>query len=926
MGASVGVDVGVNGAGEYIQSLKNVTAETKAFQSELKALQSSFDKSWSTWDKSQATASVLSGEIQAQYQKISGLKDAQDKFAEGSTQWWDYADKINKATIALNEMEKQLKELPNHIQAIGQDFEKWGEQIESAGKTVSKVGDTLTKKVSAPIVGGLTAAVKETADFDTAMSEVKAVAITTQETLGRISAEEGIAQFDTLREKAREMGRETVFSATESANAMSYLARAGWTVDEIMNGVDGVMALAAADGLDLATTAGIVADGVTAFGKSADYASTFADILAMTSAQSNTNVEMLGDSFKYVAPTAAALGYEVEDVALALGLSANAGVKASQAGTGLRQALKNLISPTDTVANAAEQFGISLYDAQGGALPLSEVITQLRTTFGDLDVAILDENGDLKDGEALMAEYGDSLPISQQEKLQAIVDIFGTRAMPTMLSIINASVNDFNSLEEALYNTSGAAQAMADTRLDNVAGDFTLLKDEVLDLAISFGDIMVPILRNDVIPIVRDVIGWFAGLDDGTKEMIVKVGLLAAAVGPVLSIGGRLISGIGTVTGGVGKLLQAVGGLAGTGASVAGGIGTITTAVTGGGGLIGGLGALASAAAPFLAGGAVVLGIAAAVGLIIFAGYELVKHWDDIKEAAGKLKDWVGEKFDGLKESCSKAWDGITTVTSHGWEAAKKTWNDSMTEVHNAYDKHGGGLVGLAAAAMEGIHQANEAGFNLLNNLTDGKLDGIKKLWDGTFHNIVDGAFQFGRDAMDFLGKGFDIAWSWVSRTVSGIGDSITSTFSGLAKSALSWGSDMMSNLSDGIGKGISWVKDKASSVASTIGSFLHFSEPDVGPLSNFHTFMPDMMKQLAGGIYQNMGLVERASDALASALLPDVDTGTFTAGRGNSTTITNGDMVVNVYGAEGQDVRELARIVEQEITFNMNRRSAAYA
>lgn len=922
MGASVGITVGVDGESEYSRSLKNITAETKAFQSELKTLQSSFGKNMSTWDKSQMTASLLTDEIEAQYKKLDALQTAQSKFAEGSTQWFDYADKINKATDALNKMEAQLDALPNKVQSIGEDFKSWGENIQDFGKTVSSYGDQMTRKISTPIVGAMTGIVKETADFDEAMAEVRAIAVSTQESLGRITPEEGDRVFDSLREKARQMGRETVYSATESANAMAYLARAGWQADEIINGLDGVMALAAADGLDLASTASIVADGVTAFGKSAEYSSHFADILAMTSAQSNTNVEMLGESFKYVAPTAAALGYEVEDVALALGLSANNGVKASQAGTGLRQALKNLISPTDKVAEAADKFGISLYDAEGKALPFSDVIEQLRTTFGDLNVEVVDGNGDLKEAETIMEEYGNSLPITQQEKLQAIVDIFGTRAMPTMLSVISAGEQDFNDLSEAIYNAQGAAQTMSDTRLDNISGDFTLLKDELLDLAISLGDIIVPVLRNDIIPTVREVVGWFNGLDDSTKELIIKAALFAAAVGPVLSVGGRIITGIGTIVGGVGNLLSVIGGLGGVASTIAGGIGTIVTA---GSGLIGSIGAvIGSIGAAIAAAAPLILTIAAVAAAVAFVAYEVYKHWDDIKQWTSNLITNIKQGWDDLKENTEKAWDKIKTDIADAWENMKRetrekvefignkvrqTWDDIKTKTQNAWNTV---KTSVADAARE---------------MKDHIAGAARDMWDnisGTFGRIVDNAWNWGSNVINELGNGLNSAWGWVESSVGGMGNFITNTLSGLARNAWNWGSDIIGNLKSGIESGINTVKRAASSVADAISKYIHFSVPDVGPLSDANEYMPDMMKLLAGGMYQNLGIVERASEALAGAIMPDVSAN-VAANGGSRTTINNGGATINVYGAAGQDVNELADIVMRKLTIQVNRQAAVY-
>ena len=209
-----------------------------------------------------------------------------------------------------------------------------GKTLENVGGKMTAVGSSLTRNVTAPIVAIGTAAVKTTADFDASMSQVAAVSGATGK------------DFDDLREKAREMGAKTKFSASEAADAMNYMAMAGWKTGDMLDGIEGIMNLAAASGEDLATTSDIVTDVLTAFGMSAEDSGHFADVLASASSNANTNVSMLSESFKYAAPVAGALGMSAEDTSIALGLMANAGIKASQSGTSLRTGLTNLAKPT----------------------------------------------------------------------------------------------------------------------------------------------------------------------------------------------------------------------------------------------------------------------------------------------------------------------------------------------------------------------------------------------------------------------------------------------------------------------------------------------------------------------------------------------------------------------------------------------------
>lgn len=310
---------------------------------------------------------------------------------------------------------------------------------------VSAVTTTLAG-ITAALGAGATAAATVGSSFEAAMSKVSAISGATGDSL------------QSLTDKAKEMGAKTKFSASESASALQYMSMAGWDTESMLNGIDGIMNLAAADGLDLATTSDIVTDALTAFNLKASDSTHFADVLAKASSSANTNVSMLGESFKYVAPLAGTMGYSVEDVSLALGLMANASVKGSMAGTSLKTALSNLASPTEEMSNVMTQYGISISDAEGNALPLIDVMKQLREKFSGL---------------------------SETEQAAAASTLFGKEAMSGMLAIINASDSDFDNLTKNINNADGAAQAMADTMQDNLQGQITILKSGLEGLGIE---------------------------------------------------------------------------------------------------------------------------------------------------------------------------------------------------------------------------------------------------------------------------------------------------------------------------------------------------------------------------------------------------------------------------------------------------------
>ena len=317
-------------------------------------------------------------------------------------------------------------------------------------------------------------AIKAGMNFEAQMSKVVAISG---------AAGDEVAQ---LTEKAKEMGIATKFSATESAQALEYMAMAGWKTEDMLNGLDGIMNLAAASGEDLALTSDIVTDALTAFGLQAKDAAHFSDVLATASAASNTNVAMLGESFKYVAPVAGAMKYSVEDMAVALGLMANSGIKASQAGTALRSLLSRMAKPTDAVKDAMNALGLTLSDASGNMRPFMDVLMDLRGGFAQLT-------------DAQKTEYAATLA--------------GQEGMSGLLAIVTATDKDFASLTKQINNADGSAKRMAETMNDNLKGQITLLGSSLEGLGLAIYDGLNAPLKEAVkyaISAVNDITGAFS--------------------------------------------------------------------------------------------------------------------------------------------------------------------------------------------------------------------------------------------------------------------------------------------------------------------------------------------------------------------------------------------------------------------------------
>lgn len=379
------------------------------------------------------------------------------------------------------------------------------QKCSNLASSMTKTGAVMSAAITVPLVKVGKEIYEAGTSFYSQMSRVEAI------------SGANATQMEALTAKAIEMGSTTSFTATEAGKALEYMAMAGWKSDEMLAGLAPIMDLAAASGEELAATSDIVTDALTAFGLTANDAAMFSDVLAAAATNSNTNVGMMGETFKYLAPVAGALGYTIQDTAVAIGLMANSGIKGSQAGTALRNVLTNMAKPTDTVQAAMDKLGVSLTDASGSVIPLNQVLTTLRGSFSQL---------------------------SEAEKTQYATMLAGKYGMSGLLAIVNATDEEFQSLTDSINDAEGATSRMAATILDNAQGDVTIFKSAVEGLEITLWGLVDGPFRS----IVQTATKWadsFREMDSATQVAVLKVGALAAAIGPALIMGGRVVKIVG---------------------------------------------------------------------------------------------------------------------------------------------------------------------------------------------------------------------------------------------------------------------------------------------------------------------------------------------------------------------------------------------
>lgn len=414
------------------------------------------------------------------------------------------------------------------LRAFNDDSATTSTKLTALSSAFTAAGSTLTKSLTLPIVGVGTAAVGIAASFESAMSEVQAISGATGE------------EFEALKQEAIDLGGSTAFSAQEVASAMTEMAKAGWSTQQILDGMSGVLDAAAASGESLGTVSTIVADAITGFGLAASDSTRVADLLTQAANSGTIGIYDLGETFKYISPVANAMGLSIEDVTTAVAAMSMAGIKGSQAGTGLRTTLTNLVKPTETMATALQELGLM-------AEATAEDFKGPTDNLGMYNTALLNADGTMKDLNGILQSLREAFSgLSEAEKTQYAAAIAGKEGMSALLSIVTMTQEEYDALSDTMYNSQGVADETARVMQDNLSSKIEQLGGSLESLAIKMGSLLIPTIQN-IVTGLTNLVDWFSNLDESTQRIIVTVAAIVAAVGPVLLIVGKVISAVTTV-------------------------------------------------------------------------------------------------------------------------------------------------------------------------------------------------------------------------------------------------------------------------------------------------------------------------------------------------------------------------------------------
>ncbi len=775
------------------KALKSVNSSIKTTQSSLKDVNKLLKLDPSNTELLTQKQKLLKEAIGTTKEKLDALKSAQEQ-AKTQMENGDLgADKYDALQREIIETEQELQKLAQEAvnsNASLAKIEEVGGKLENVGNTISGVGTKLLP-VTAAVTGFGAAAVKTTSDFDSAMSQVQATMGATKDSMSTVDGQT-VNTMDTLRDLAKEMGANTAFSASECAEALNYLALAGYDTQQMCDTLPTVLNLAAAGDIDLASASDMVTDAMSALGMGTDEATTMVDQMSKTASTTNTSVAQLGEGILTIGATAKSIKGGTAELNTALGILANNGIKGAEGGTHLRNVILSLQNPTDGAAKVMKELGVETYDSEGNMRSLNDILGDLNTSMDGMTSA---------------------------EKSNIIATIFNKTDLASVNSLLANTGETWDSLQQGITDSGGAAQQMADTQLDNLSGQITILKSAVEGLAISFGEALMPTIRS-IVAKIQSFVDWLNSLNEEQRNTIIKVGALVAALGPFLIIIGKTISTVGSAMKGFSSLAKTIGTL---GAKMAGSSGSVT-------GLASAIGAVAG---PVLAVVAVI-GVLVAAFVTLWNTNEEFRNtmtaiWDGIVSKVQEFVDGIKERFDALGidfsaivETLKAIWMGFCDLLAPVFEAAFSVistvlgtvldvitglldvfiglftgnWDQLWQGVKEIFSGIWNGVVGIFQAAInliKGIADAicgwfgtswNEVWTNVSTffmNIWNGITGFLSTAWE-TIKNVVQTGILFIGSileaAWDIITLPFQLIWENCKEIITSVWNSISSTVS----------------------------------------------------------------------------------------------------------------------------------------------------
>lgn len=716
------------------KALKSVNSTITSTQSSLRDVNKLLKLDPSNTELLSQKHKMLGEAIGATKEKLETLKAAQEQAKaqlESGDLGQDKYDALQREIVATEQELRRLQEQAIESNATLAKIEEVGGKLESAGNKIAGVGQKML-----PVTAGVTAlgtvAVKTAADFESSMSQVQATMGITKDATSQLNGET-VNTMDALGNLAKKMGSETAFSAKECAGALNYLALAGYDTQQMAGTLPIVLNLAAAGGIDLASASDMVTDAMSALGMKTSEASTMVDQMAKTASSTNTSVAQLGEGILTIGATAKSVKGGTAELNTALGILANNGIKGAEGGTHLRNVILSLQSPTDKAADQMEALGLSVYDSEGNMRSLNDILGDLNTSMDGMTAA---------------------------EKTNIISTIFNKTDLAAVNSLLANTGDTWDDLQQSIENSGGAAQQMADTQLDNLSGQITILKSALEGLAISFGQLLLPVIKN-VVSAIQGFVDKLNAMDESQKQAIIRFALIAAAIGPFLIVLGKTIATVGSAMKGFLALTK---GVAKLGVKLAGSSGSIT-----------GLGsALGTIAGPVLAVVAVIAVLVAAFKHLwdTNEGFRnaITAIWEGIVSKVQELCQGIvdrlnalGFDFSSIVDVLKAVWDGFCNLLAPVFEAAFSVissvlgtvldvitglldvfiglftgnWSQLWTGIKEIFFGVWDGITGILSAAIGMIQRIADVFLGWFGTSWSEVWTGIKTFFEGIWNGIV---------------------------------------------------------------------------------------------------------------------------------------------------------------------------------------------